>query len=347
MIYLSTETDPHFNLAIEEWLFRGRRRDEAHLYLYRNRDSVVIGRNQNPWLETCLASRNGDGAPQLARRISGGGAVWHDLGNANFAFIVPRPLYDPDRFLRIAAAALADLGIGVEISARHNLLYRKRKVSGTAFMLASGSAMLHSTLLINADLDAMHRNLAPPAWRIEGKAIHSVPSPVVNLQTVQADLSFDRFVTALASRFAAAGFDSQGVTVEHLSRNDPKLQDDKRLRECLEKHISWEWVFGHTPGFTCTVDWQSNGMAQQFSVAAAKGLITSVEWLPGPADNGMLTQLSARLKGKPYDPDAVAAAIAAAAPTSGVAAEQIGQLHRAWLAGSIRQAGTESGSCAS
>ncbi len=133
-IYLTDCIDPHTNLAMEDALLQSLPADTALLFLWQNRHTVVIGSGQNAWRECNTALLEKEGGT-LARRSSGGGAVYHDLGNLNFSFIVPREDYDVDRQLHVVTDAVRRLGLAAEKSGRNDLLIDGRKFSGNAFRL--------------------------------------------------------------------------------------------------------------------------------------------------------------------------------------------------------------------
>ena len=178
-IIRSASTHPWRNLALEEHLALRIRPGQAILYLWRNRPSVVIGRNQNPWQECRLDLLARDGA-LLARRPSGGGAVYHDLGNLNFTFIVSRELYDLDRQLALVLAALHSLGVPAQLpSAKTSWSAPTRSLAAPSGS-APASPATTAPSSINSDLDRLHRYLHPAA-QVATRSIQSVRSPVTNL----------------------------------------------------------------------------------------------------------------------------------------------------------------------
>ena len=148
-VFLSDSTDPWFNLATEDWIFRDMDPSYQVLFLWRNAETVVIGRFQNPWTECDVEKMEADGI-KLARRQSGGGAVFHDLGNTNFTFLSGADEYDKERNNRIITDALARFGITAEPSGRNDIIVEGRKVSGSAFKKKRDRAFHHGTMLINA-----------------------------------------------------------------------------------------------------------------------------------------------------------------------------------------------------
>ena len=156
-VYESEGFDPYRNLAIEQHLLETVLGGCCLLYLWRNERTVVIGRNQNAWAEcrTTLLSEEGG---RLARRLSGGGAVYHDLGNLNFTFLMRTEDYDLDRQLNVIQTACRLGGIETERSGRNDLLADGRKFSGNAFYRHEGRSYHHGTLLVDTDMNRMVRN---------------------------------------------------------------------------------------------------------------------------------------------------------------------------------------------
>jgi len=235
---LSTATNPFANLAFETVLFRHRRPGEALLFLYFNEPCVVIGRNQNPWAECNLAS----GVP-LLRRKSGGGAVVHDLGNANFCVQTDKAQFSRTKHLDMIVRAFPSLDL--EVNARHDLVRADgRKVSGSSYKLERAGAYHHATLLLNSDLARLSSALkVPPA---QGKVLssggtESVRSPVANTGLARQD-----FVAGCVAEFrrtyGGAGHEVAGPA-------DFGAPFTAEVRQEMQDIMAWEWVFGKTPRF--------------------------------------------------------------------------------------------------
>ena len=180
-LLVSDSHDPLFNLAVEECIFRQMDPAQRVLFLWRNANTVVIGRAQNPWKE-CNTRRMEEDGVTLARRSSGGGAVFHDLGNSCFTFMAGKPGYDKSVSTTIVIDALARLGVSAFASGRNDLLVATpdgdRKVSGSAYRETHDRGFHHGTLLLDADLGRLAHYLNPDPKKLAAKGISSVRSRV-------------------------------------------------------------------------------------------------------------------------------------------------------------------------
>jgi lipoate-protein ligase A len=235
----STEHSPAQNLALEEFLYRNRP-DGVTLLLYRNAPSVVCGRNQNPWQEADTLWCRENGIPVL-RRLSGGGTVYHDLGNVNYAFFVPRADYDPDRFVGVAVEALRSLGVEADIQGQHSIWAAGRKLSGSAFALNGKCAMLHGCILAETQLEQLSRSLRKrPDISYEGSSVASVPAPVTNAIALSPMATADAVEQALIA------------TAEQFFGEAESCSLDADLTALSAKYASPEWTWEHTSPFKAT-----------------------------------------------------------------------------------------------
>lgn len=232
----SRSFDPHYNLALEESLLQ-QADDAVILYLWQNQNTVVIGRNQNPWKECRTALLQQEGG-HLARRLSGGGAVFHDLGNLNFTFLMPQSMYDLDKQLDVICRAVRSFGIDAERSGRNDVLAQGRKFSGNAFYKNGRQAYHHGTLLIEANMEKLSRYLNPSKAKLAAKGVDSVRSRVGNLRELNESITIEAMKAALVEAFA----EIYGSAVENFQpAADPAL---------VERYRSWEWNYGAKLPFT-------------------------------------------------------------------------------------------------
>ena len=231
----SRSLDVYRNLAAEEYLMEHS--SEPVLFLWRSDCAVVVGKNQNPWRECRLDLMQAEGVP-LARRISGGGTVYHDEGNLNYCVIVDRSQYREELAFELVFQALEKFGIRAERTGKSNLSVDGLKFSGNAFCFRRGRALHHGTLLLDADLDRLGRYLGPMFNQIETRAIPSVPAAVANLGLDAAEVAAE-----LRSRFAALYGDGRPI------RSQEDWPGEAELAAFVEKHRSNDWRYGATPRF--------------------------------------------------------------------------------------------------
>lgn len=207
------------------------------MFLWRAAPAVVIGKNQNPWME-CAPGQLETRGIGLARRISGGGTVYHDQGNLNYAFILDRASYRRGAVFGELVVRLRKLGISATNHGRSGLGVEGRKFSGTAFCYRGSRVLHHGTLLVSADLEELERALTPPPIAIRSRAIPSERSPVVNLSEIVPGLTVERLAAALAEG-------SEPVPSEGM--------DWAAIGELEKKHDSQSWVLESTPPFEADV----------------------------------------------------------------------------------------------
>lgn len=264
-IFLAS-TDPYWNLAVEEHLFNTFDENAKVLLLYINSPAVVIGKHQNPWLEVHLSELQSRGV-DLARRISGGGAVYHDRGNLNFSFLGSKDSFNRKRNLEFVQRVLRSIDIQADITDTADLYLGPKKISGNAFCFRRNRALHHGTLLTDADLSRLQGLLSPQKLPIKTHAVASKPAATVNLAKVYPHISCETLVSVLAS----AHLESAGEP-ETLYPADLCLKDVQNL---AERNRSWEWIFGRTPDFELSVD--------EVTVKVRKGRIQSIEGELPPA----------------------------------------------------------------
>ena len=202
-VYISESHDPFFNLATEDWLFRNADLEEETLFLWRNKPTIVIGRNQNPWKEIHIGKMEEAGVV-LSRRQSGGGAVYQDLGNTNFTFVSHRDEFSKERNNAILVAALASFNVPVVASGRNDIVMSGddgRKISGSAFKFTKDRAFHHGTLLIDVQLNALGALLNPSKAKLLSKGITSVAARVVNLTEINSAITHESLSAAIMREF--------------------------------------------------------------------------------------------------------------------------------------------------
>jgi lipoate-protein ligase A len=308
-IIYSDSHDPWHNLAIEELLFNAREADVI-FYLWQNQNTVVVGRNQNSWAE-CKAELLEREGGRLARRSSGGGAVFHDLGNLCFTFIVPRKHYDLHRQLGVILAAVASLGIQAEFSGRNDLLAGGCKFSGNAFRFGETTALHHGTLLFDADMDKLARYLSPSFHKMNAKGIKSVRARVCNLKDLAPSLTLEALCKALENAFIAEYGPADIINPYH--------PDPAAFAPVYDKYSSWAWRMGESKTFdvelTNAFDWGELTLMADLEAGHIKRVLAYSDAM----DEAFITRLPAILTGVRFTPEALGAALRAAEPENPMA----------------------------
>jgi lipoate-protein ligase A len=291
-------TDPGFNLAVEEYFLDGPDAPAEGLWIllvYENSESVIIGKNQNPWKEIALPVLR-RGKPRFFRRISGGGAVWHGQGNLNFSFITPRNEFSKEENLDFVRRALGRLGVSPERTDRGDLVIAGKKISGNALCYRKNRVLHHGTILVNAGLEAL-RSCLPPAdntagsnpFRIETRGVPSFPMPVANLADFAPGATVSLTIKALFE-------EARGSRETVSSPGAEALPSPAKLADIIKRHDSREWLYGAAPAFTCRL-----GGAL---LTVKNGCIAEIAPSENPADAVIEIKTAKTWLGKPFGIDA-------------------------------------------
>ena len=266
--YRSPSTDPRWNLALEEYFFETVPAGESFFMLWQNHSAVVIGKNQNTLAEIDQDFVRERGIT-VVRRLSGGGAVYHDGGNINFTFITDAPEgngIDLRRFCEPVAKALQAFGVPAQISGRNDMTVEGKKFSGNAQYVRKGRVMHHGTLMFDSDMSVLTQVLKVDPDKVISKGIQSVSSRVTNLKPY-----FPEGVTCedFLSRLMEAMTGSPKPTLETLS--DSALETIKKLKE--DRYDTWQWNYGYSPHCSVTNSKRIDGCGKvilAFSVEEGK-----------------------------------------------------------------------------
>ncbi|WP_106768785.1 lipoate--protein ligase [Paenibacillus faecalis] len=254
-IVISQENDPYFNLALEEELLRNAQPDEVTLYLWQNEKTVVIGRNQNPYIECDIEQIKQNGG-HIARRISGGGAVYHDLGNLNFTFVCKKSQEDLTKQIAVLQKAVERFGLQVERSGRNDLTCEGKKFSGHAFYEEDGNAFHHGTMMVDVDLSMLAKVLKPSKLKLESKGITSVKSRVVNLKELNDEISISSLSEALIDSFKEIYGENSSLVKYNRQEKSPDL---------MKKYMDDRWIYGESPVYNASIEKKtSSGNIQAF-----------------------------------------------------------------------------------
>ena len=274
-----TSFDPHYNLAVEQVLLEQVQEGELILYLWQNRNTVVIGKNQNAWKECRTTMLEQEGG-RLARRLSGGGAVFHDLGNLNFTFLVRTEDYSVDRQLSVILEAVKSYGIKAEKSGRNDVLAlgradgeaqaeetgdlpagpgprtagaakpAGRKFSGNAFYSSRGHAYHHGTLLVDVDMEKLGRYLNPSKAKLAGKGVDSARARVVNLKELAPGMTIDGLRRAMEEAAARV----YGLAPQPYEWDDDGGEAACKIQKYFERNRSYDWLYGRKMAFTLSCE---------------------------------------------------------------------------------------------
>ncbi len=245
--FLETRTwNPWWNLAVEKYLSEQIGEGEVWLYLWQNDHTVVIGRNQNA-LRECRAKLLEEDGGYLARRTTGGGAVYHDLGNLCFTFLASPEAYDLTRQMSVIQRACRSFGIETQLSGRNDVITEEGfKFSGNAFSKTRQCWIQHGTLMVDVDVSQLGKYLTPSQEKLQSKGVKSVRSRVCNLKELNADVTTDAMRVALKESFREIYGD--------FTELDAAALDCPEVRNTYELYSSWDWRYGKSPA--CETSYQ-------------------------------------------------------------------------------------------
>ena len=297
-------TDPAFNLALEQYVFDNLDQRHSYFMLWQNDNAVIVGKHQNTIAEinpTCVKQRG----IAVVRRLSGGGAVYHDLGNLNYTFIADAgdQAFDFATFCRPVAQALTQLGVPVEISGRNDMTIDGKKFSGNAQYMKRGRVMHHGTILYDSDLDAVTDALNVPLDKIESKGIKSIKSRMTNIKPHMPEpLPFAAFHNALHASLVAA-YDAQPYTL-----TPADLDAVRRLRDKV--YSQWNWNYGASPAYTIRKERRVEGCGKiEVHMDVSQGSITALAFYGDYFGNGDPADLVRLLTNCPLEPAALHSAL--------------------------------------
>ena len=296
-------TDPHLNLALEEHLLRNVQVGEPMLLLYINEPSVIIGRNQNVFEDTDPDYLLSQGV-HLIRRLSGGGAVYHDLGNLNYSFITQGKgdLHNFARVTEPVILALRQLDLEAEFKPKSHIYSAGKKISGNAQYATSGRMFSHGTLLFDSDLPLLEKALHPRLPTAESKSIKSVRSEVINIrQLLATDMDAPTFKQALQRAIAG----QTGLPTYPLTPAD--WQQIQAI--AAERYRQWSWTYGRSPRFTVVRSKQFPAGQLTAHIEVKAGRIETLTITGDLPSSTNLTTLQNYLTGTPYDAPNLTAAL--------------------------------------
>jgi len=307
MYYIqSNSTDPYYNLALEQYVFDCLDRSCSYFMLWQNNNTIVVGKHQNTIAEINTAYVKEKGIT-VVRRLSGGGAVYHDLGNLCFTFITDDnegSHFDFSLFCKPVARALATMGVEVEISGRNDMTIDGKKFSGNAQYMKKGRIMHHGTIMFDSDLQLVANALQVSKDKIESKGIKSVKSRVTNIKPyLRKDISVIEFRDALRDFMFRENDMQTYVLAQEEELAVRKLRDEVYRR--------WEWNYGASPAYTIQKSRRVEGCGKLeiYIDVTKKGIIENISFFGDYFGNGDTKEISAKLKGCCFEDDSMRSAL--------------------------------------
>ena len=300
----SPHTDPQINLAIEEHLLRNIQVKEPILLFYINEPSVIIGRNQNTLEEIDPDYVKANGI-HVVRRLSGGGAVYHDLGNLNFSFITrgSEDLHNFAKFTEPVIKVLGDLGIRAELRGRSDIFASGRKISGNAQYVTANRMFSHGTLLFDTDLGEMLRALNLRQIEIESKAVQSIRNYVANIRDLlpgEMDIQ-ELKISLLEGIFGPGEVPSYALSGEEW---------EAIYQLSAERYGQWDWNYGHSPRFNIQKSDQTTAGKIDIRIDVDKGRIRSIKFFGDFSGRLPVSGLEELLQGVRYNQDEISEILA-------------------------------------
>lgn len=290
-VIISTQYDPFLNRAVEAYLVDHQEEDFITMYLWKNQQTVVIGYNQNPYSE-CNVKMLLDEGGHVMRRGTGGGAVYHDLGNINFSFVANRKNYDVRKQLSVIQDALLNYGLETEISGRNDLTYQGRKFSGNAFSKGNNN-LHHGTILIKTDGEKMMRYLTVNQAKLQKHGVKSVSSRVINLSEAVPELTSENIKEPLIHSFGKI-YDGTPVMLDFET-----LSQNEEVQATANRISTFDFLFAHWKHFKTTKRAQFDWGAVEISlhINEAEKTIDDIQIASDCLDTEIIAQTERLLKG--------------------------------------------------
>ncbi|MED3832134.1 lipoate--protein ligase [Peribacillus frigoritolerans] len=294
-------TDPRINLAIEEYALKHLNIDETYLLFYINRPSIIIGRNQNT-IEEINSDYVDEKGITVVRRLSGGGAVYHDLGNLNFSFITKddgNSFHNFKKFTQPVVETLEKLGIHAELSGRNDILAEGKKISGNAMFSTKGRMFSHGTLLFQSEMDHIVSALKVKKDKIESKGIKSIRSRVGNIADfLKEPMSVEEFRSFLLQNI----FKETGKVTEYVLTET----DWEKIHEISEdRYQNWEWNYGKSPKFNLQNSHRFPVGSVDIRLEVNRGIIENCKIYGDFFGVGEVADIERKLTGTRYEKEAI------------------------------------------
>ncbi|MGI5888715.1 MAG: lipoate--protein ligase [Oscillospiraceae bacterium] len=288
-VFICTDChDPYTNLAVERYLTENAAPGRPVLFLWSNRDSIVVGRNQDCRAECNTEAMKADGV-NLVRRFSGGGAVWHDLGNLCFSFCADERDYSVPRQTSVVIGACRLLGIDASSTGRNDIEAGGLKFSGSAYYQAGSGRCHHGTLMLSCSLDKMARYLTASDQKLRKHAVRSVRSRVVNIRDIAPDATMDSLIEALREAFQ--GEYGNVITVP--------VPDSGRIDDMASLLRSDSWIYGRNPEIVKTLRGSFPWGEFELRLSVKNGVIQDAVCISDMMNGELPLRLEKALVGRP------------------------------------------------
>lgn len=295
-LIIAKDNNPHYNLALEEEMLDSLPKDACLFYLWQNDKTVVIGKNQEANNE-CEYQKLEKAGGFLARRSSGGGAVYHDLGNLNFTFIMPKNMFSKERQLNVIVKALKKFGVNAQISGRNDILVNNFKFSGNAFLMRQNHGLHHGTILVNSDFSAMQQYLKSNPYKLSKRNITSVVSRVINL----SELALIN-IEALKHELIMAFKEEYDCSLE-------ELVNHQASQRYLDKYQSTDFIYGVDNKYTYSVEFLVNNEYYKLCFNTKDRKINQIKIYSDSLAEDLITSLESSLLGISIDYEVLTACL--------------------------------------